>query len=97
LLLPGRGSLWAACHSSRIFRHRAYCGRPSGAGYSYSAKRPKGLVDEDGAFADLEQTRSATFAYIEGYYNRTRRRSGLGYLSPENFERAFDQRTQRPG
>ena len=52
---------------------------------------------EDGAFADLEQARSETFAYIEGYYNRTRRHSGLGYLSPENFERAFDQRTRRPG
>jgi putative transposase len=52
---------------------------------------------EDGAFSDLEQARSETFAYIEGYYNRTRRHSGLGYLSPENFERAFDQRTQRHG
>jgi putative transposase len=52
---------------------------------------------EDGAFCDLEQARSETFAYIEGYYNRTRRHSGLGYLSPENFERAFDQRTPRPG
>jgi putative transposase len=51
---------------------------------------------EDGAFADLEQARSETFAYIEGYYNRTRRHSGLGYLSPENFERAFDQRTGAP-
>lgn len=52
---------------------------------------------EDGAFSDLEQARSETFAYIEGYYNRTRRHSGLGYLSPENFERAFDQRTRCPG
>jgi putative transposase len=52
---------------------------------------------EDGAFTDLEQARSETFAYIESYYNRTRRHSALGYLSPENFERAFDQRTQRPG
>jgi len=51
---------------------------------------------EDGAFADLEQARSETFAYIEGYYNRTRRRPGPGYLSPENFERAFDQRTGAP-
>ena len=51
---------------------------------------------EDGAFADLEQARSETFSYIEGYYNRTRRHSGLGYLSPENFERAFDQRTGAP-
>jgi putative transposase len=51
---------------------------------------------EDGAFCDLEQAQSETFAYIEGYYNRTRRHSGLGYLSPENFERAFDQRTGAP-
>jgi len=51
---------------------------------------------EEGAFADLEQARSETFAYIEGYYNRTRRHSALGYLSPENFERAFDQRTGAP-
>jgi putative transposase len=52
---------------------------------------------EDGAFCDLEQARSETFAYIEGYYNRTRRHSALGYLSPENFECAFYQRTPRPG
>jgi putative transposase len=52
---------------------------------------------EDGAFCNLEQARSETFAYIEGYYNRTRRHSALGYLSPENFERAFYQRTPRPG
>jgi len=51
---------------------------------------------EDGAFDDLEQARSETFAYIDGYYNRTRRHSALGYLSPENFERAFDQRTGAP-
>jgi putative transposase len=52
---------------------------------------------EDGAFCNLEQARSETFAYIEGYYNRTRRHSALGYLSPENFECAFYQRTPRPG
>jgi putative transposase len=51
---------------------------------------------EDGAFIDLERARSETFAYIEGYYNRTPRHTALGYLSPENFERAFDQRTGAP-
>src|SRR4029453_12995011 len=59
--------------------------------------RYKAELLEDGAFADLDQAWSETFAYIEGYYNQTRRHSALGYLSPENFERAFDQRTQRPG
>lgn len=33
-----------------------------------------------------EQMRQAVFEYIEVDYNRTRRHSALGYLSPENFE-----------
>ncbi len=32
------------------------------------------------------QMRQAVFEYIEVDYNRTRRHSALGYLSPENFE-----------
>jgi putative transposase len=47
---------------------------------------------EGGAFADLEQARSEAFAYIEGYHNRVRLHSSLGYLSPEEFERAYYQR-----
>jgi putative transposase len=30
---------------------------------------------------------SAVFEYIEAFYNRQRRHSTLGYLSPEEFER----------
>ncbi len=41
---------------------------------------------EDGVFEDLEQARSEVFSYIEGYYNRVRLHSGLGYLSPLEFE-----------
>ncbi len=32
------------------------------------------------------QMRQAVFEYIDVDYNRTRRHSALGYLSPENFE-----------
>lgn len=35
------------------------------------------------------QAKSAIFAYIEGWYNRQRRHSTLGYLSPEQFEQQF--------
>jgi len=35
-----------------------------------------------------------TFTYIESYYNRARRRSALGYRSPEDFEQAYYQRTE---
>lgn len=32
------------------------------------------------------EAKNAIFAYIEGWYNRQRRHSALGYLSPEQFE-----------
>ena len=41
---------------------------------------------EDGVFEDIEQARSEIFSYIEGYYNRVRLHSGLGYKSPLEFE-----------
>lgn len=41
---------------------------------------------EDGVFEDIEQARSEIFSYIEGYYNRVRLHSSLGYLSPLEFE-----------
>jgi transposase InsO family protein len=37
-------------------------------------------------FASREDARTAVFAWIEGWYNRKRRHSALGYLSPEQFE-----------
>jgi putative transposase len=58
--------------------------------------RYKAELLEGGVFANVEQAKSETFVYIEGYYNRNRRHSALGYLSPENFERAFYQRTPHP-
>lgn len=33
-----------------------------------------------------DQARAMIFDYIEGFYNRRRRHSSLGYLSPEQFE-----------
>jgi putative transposase len=49
--------------------------------------RYKAELLEGGAFADVEEARLETFNYIEGYYNRMRRHSSLGYLSPEEYER----------
>ncbi len=38
-------------------------------------------------FADHDAARAAIFRYIEGFYNRRRLHSTLGYLSPEEYER----------
>jgi putative transposase len=38
-----------------------------------------------------QQARSEVFWYIEGFYNRQRRHSALGYLSPDVFERQHAQ------
>ena len=40
-------------------------------------------------FATRAEAKSAVFAYIEGWYNRRRLHSALGYLSPDQFERTF--------
>ena len=52
---------------------------------------------EGGLFENVAQVRSETFSYIEGYYNRIRRHSGIGYLSPMNFEKelATKEKSQR--
>jgi putative transposase len=39
-------------------------------------------------FPSREVARTAIFDYIEGFYNRVRGRSSLGYLSPSDYERA---------
>jgi transposase InsO family protein len=37
-------------------------------------------------YATREETKRDIFAYIEGYYSRTRRHSSIGYISPIKME-----------
>ena len=39
-------------------------------------------------FVDREAARTAVFDYIEGFYNRVRRHSSVGYSSPSEYEQA---------
>lgn len=44
------------------------------------------LIDRS-RFRTREEARREVFSYIEGFYNRWRLHSSLGYLSPAEFER----------
>ena len=60
--------------------------------------RYKAELLEGGRFKDVEEARLETFNYIEGYYNRVRRHSSLGYVSPEEYERKYlEERAKRSG
>lgn len=48
--------------------------------------RFKAELVENGIFESVEQAKSEVFSYIEGYYNRIRLHSSLGYKSPMQFE-----------
>ncbi|HEV2754495.1 MAG TPA: integrase core domain-containing protein, partial [Actinomycetota bacterium] len=39
-------------------------------------------------FEDHTQARLQIFSFIEGFYNRKRRHSSVGYLSPDDYERS---------
>jgi putative transposase len=40
-------------------------------------------------FRTHDHARAAVFEWLEVFYNRQRRHSALGYLSPEGFERSY--------
>jgi putative transposase len=56
--------------------------------------RYKAELLEGGAFRDIAEAQLETFEYIEHYYNPVRRHSALGYLSPDEYERAYYQRAK---
>ena len=60
---------------------------------SFFARFKTELV-EGGKFESVEQARSETFSYIEGYYNRIRLHSGLGYKSPLEFEKELKTKNE---
>ncbi len=57
--------------------------------------RFKAELVEGGVFESVEQARTETFSYIEGYYNRIRLHSSLGYLSPMEFEKQLKIKNTR--
>ena len=61
---------------------------------SFFATLKTELFSKEHPFSTRQEARTAIFAYVEGFYNRARRHSTLGYLSPVEFEqRAADSTT----
>lgn len=60
---------------------------------SFFATLKTELFSADPVYWTRQQARTAIFEYVEGFYNRTRRHSTFGYLSPVEFERRATQST----
>ena len=56
--------------------------------------RFKAELVENGIFESVEQARSEVFTYIEGYYNRVRLDSSLGYKSPLEYEKELKNKNK---
>jgi putative transposase len=89
-----RGSQYASNNFRQLLRKNGFRQSMSGKGNCYDNaqaesffSRFKAELIENGKFEDIEQAKSEIFSYIEGYYNRIRLHSSLGYKSPVEFER----------
>lgn len=88
-----RGSQYAATDFRALLIRHSFRQSMSAKGNCYDNaqaesffSRFKAELVEGGVFEDVEQAKSEIFSYIEGYYNRVRLHSGLGYKSPMEFE-----------
>lgn len=88
-----RGSQYASGAFRHLLQQNGLRQSMSGKGNCYDNaqaesffSRFKAELIEDGVYADIEEARSEIFSYIEGYYNRIRLHSALGYKSPLEFE-----------
>lgn len=92
-----RGSQYASVEYRRLLYIHGFRQSMSGKGNCYDNalaesffSRFKAELVEGGVFSSVEEARSEVFSYIEGYYNRIRLHSGLGYKSPLEFEKQLD-------
>lgn len=92
-----RGSQYASVEYRRLLYIHGFRQSMSATGNCYDNaqaesffSRFKAELIEGGIFESIEQAHSEIFSYIEGYYNRIRRHSSLGYKSPIEFEKQLN-------
>ncbi len=90
-----RGSQYASEHYQRLLAahgitcsmsRRGNCWDNAPMESSFASLKKELVHGEE--FATREQARAEIFEYIEVFHNRVRRHSALGYLSPDEYERA---------
>jgi putative transposase len=93
-----RGSQYASDHYQRALASAGIACSMSGVGRCWDNAPVESFfgrlqceIEPDGVFATRDRARAAIFEYLEAFYNRVRRHSSLGFLSPVGFERAHDQ------
>jgi len=92
-----RGSQYASDHYQGLLaRHGITCSmsgvaqcRDNAPVESFFASLKRELVHDE-SYTTREQARASIFEYVEAFYNRVRRHSSLGFLSPEEFERSHN-------
>jgi putative transposase len=90
-----RGSQYASEHYQRLLAdHEIVCSMSRRANCwdnapmeSFFASLKKELTRSE-IFATRDEARAGLFEYIEVFFNRVRRHSSLGYMSPAEYERA---------
>ena len=93
-----RGSQYASDHYQRVLASEGIVCSMSEVGQCWDNApvesffgRLKCEVAPGEMFATREQARAEIFEYLEVFYNRVRRHSSLGFVSPVEFERTHNQ------
>jgi putative transposase len=94
-----RGSQYASEHYQRILAEEGITCSMSEVGQCWDNApvesffgRMKCEIESAEMFATRDQARAVIFEYLEVFYNRVRRHSSLGFLSPEEFKRTYKQK-----
>jgi putative transposase len=94
-----RGSQYASDHYQRILSEEGITCSMSEVGQCWDNApmesffgRLKCEVSSSEMFATRDQARAELFEYLEVFYNRVRLHSSLGFLSPVEFERTYNQK-----
>jgi len=91
-----RGSQYASAHYQEVLAAAGIVCSMSEVGQCWDNApvesffgRLKCELAPDRMFATRDQARAALFEYLEVFYNRVRRHSSLGFVSPAEFERTY--------